>query len=65
MSRIKKRTPRLKIITSVKDFVDTNKNKVLENIMEIDMFASDVYTLGYDYEPLANLDYTKKMITKK
>ena len=63
LSEIKKKNPKLKVITSVKDFVESNKNKTYEELLEIDIFATNVYTLAYEYEPLANLDYTKKLIT--
>ena len=30
-----------------------------------DIWATDVYTLGFEYESKANLDYTHKLIIKK
>ena len=50
------------VITSVKRFVDTNNNKILKNMLEKDILASNIYTLGYEYDSKANLDYTKKLI---
>ena len=50
------------VITSVKKFMDSNNNKVLKNMMEKDILASNIYTLGYEYDSRANLDYTKKII---
>ena len=50
------------VITSVKKFVDTNNNKILKNMLEKDILASNIYTLGYEYDSKANLDYTKKLI---
>ncbi|MCL2382759.1 MAG: nucleotidyltransferase [Oscillospiraceae bacterium] len=50
------------VITSVKRFMDTNKNKQLKNMLEKDILASNIYTLGYGYDSKANLDYTQKMI---
>ncbi len=38
------------MVTSVKKFVDQNKNKQLAEMLDIDIFATDVYTLGYEYE---------------
>mgnify|MGYP002627201203 CR=1 FL=1 len=53
---------KVNMITSVKKFMDTNKNKALAEMLEKDIFATNVYTLGYEYKSLANLDYTNKMI---
>ena len=50
------------VITSVKKFIDTNNNKSLKNMLEKDILASNIYTLGYEYDSKANLDYTKKII---
>ena len=55
--------PKLAIVTSVKDFMDTNKNKSLHTMLELDILATNIYTLGYEYEPYANLDYKTKLIT--
>lgn len=50
------------VITSIKRFIDTNNNKSLKNMLEKDILASNIYTLGYEYDSKANLDYTKKLI---
>ena len=50
------------VITSVKKFIDNNNNKVLKSMLEKDILASNIYTLGYEYDSKANLDYTKKLI---
>ncbi|MBO4815449.1 MAG: nucleotidyltransferase family protein [Clostridia bacterium] len=50
------------VITSVKKFIEGNKNKTLENILLKDMLASNIYTLGYEFDSKANLDYTNKLI---
>lgn len=54
---------KLNIITSVKQFMDKNNNKVLKNMLEKDILATNVYTLGYKKNSEANLDYTNKLIT--
>ena len=54
--------PKLQFITSVKDFLDTNKNKQLREMLAIDILATNLYTLGFDNEPYANLDFTKKLV---
>ena len=54
--------PKYPLVTSVKKFMDTTNNKILKNMMEKDILASNIYTLGYEYDSKANLDYTKKLI---
>ena len=56
---------KINIITSVKKFIDTNKNKALTEMLSKDIFATNVYTLGYEYKSLANLDYTNPMVILK
>ena len=63
LSRISKNNPNLKIITSVKKFMDENINRNLNMMIEKDIFATNVYTLGYQADGLANLDFTKKLLT--
>lgn len=62
LSGISKNNPKMEVITSVKKFMDKNNNKTYKRMLEIDIFATDVYTLGYKYDSMANLDYTKNMI---
>lgn len=64
LSEISRRNPKLNIITSLKKYMDQNqnKNKVLAEMLEKDIFATDVYTLGYIGESKANLDFTNNMI---
>lgn len=64
LSEIANQNPKLPIITSVKKFTETNSNKNLQRLLDIDIFATNVYTLGYEYNSLCNLDYTKKIIKK-
>lgn len=63
LSKISKNNPKANIVTSPKKFIEQNRNKVLTNMIEKDMFASNIYTLGYASESKANLDYTSKLIT--
>lgn len=62
LSRISNPKSKYTVVTSVKRFMDTNNNKILRNMMEKDILASNIYTLGYEYDSKANLDYTKKLI---
>ncbi len=63
LSKISKANKKINIVTSPKKFLDTTKNKTLKNMLEKDVFASNIYTLGYRKNPKANLDLTNKLIT--
>lgn len=62
LSELVKKNKRLPVVTSVKRFEDRNNNKVLKMMLEKDILATNIYTLGYESNSKANLDYTKKMI---
>ena len=63
ISEISKQNRKLTVISSVKKFIDSNPNKNLKNLLEKDIWATNVYTLGYEYDSMGNLDYTHKLIT--
>ena len=42
--------------------MDNSKNKVLKEMLAIDIYATNVYTLGYEKDSWSNLDYTHNMI---
>lgn len=65
LSQICINNPDLAVITSVKKFVDENKNKNLKSMLEKDILATDVFTLGYTGESWANLDFTHNLVLKK
>lgn len=62
ISAIAAANPRLTIIVSVKKFMENSINPSLRNMISKDIFASNVYTLGFKENPLANLDYTHKVV---
>ena len=62
ISEAAKANPKLQIITSVKKFIDNNSNKNLSLLLDKDIWATNVYTLGYEYDSWNNLDYTQKLI---
>lgn len=62
ISEISNNNRKLTIISSVKKFMDNSSNKNLKLMLEKDIWATNVYTLGYEYESIANLDYTHKLI---
>ena len=61
---IKHKNPGLKIVTSVKKFLDGNNNKNLQIMMAKDILATNVYTLGFENDSWGNLDFSKKIIVK-
>lgn len=62
ISEIHRQNPKLPIVTSVKKFMDSNGNKNLKSMLEIDINATNIYTLGYEYDSWSNLDYTHKLV---
>jgi len=62
ISAMSKKNPKLNIIVSVKNFVDKSSNKNLLNMLTKDVFATNIYTLGYQSNGPSNLDFTKKVI---
>lgn len=66
VSEIAKANPKLEIVTSVKRFVDGNSNKNLRIVLDKDIWATNVYSLGFcsnsNDSSTGNLDFTKKLI---
>ena len=54
--------PRVKVITSVSKFERENRNKKYSKMLEIDKYATDVYTIGYSEESKTGLDYTNGLV---
>ena len=54
--------PKIQMVTSVKKYMEQNTNRTLREMLEKDIFATNIYTLGYEYDSWANLDYTNKLI---
>lgn len=66
ISAIAANNPRLKIIVSVKKFMETNLDPLKKNMLAKDILATNIYTLGYGSATgIANLDYTQKVIELK
>ena len=55
--------PKIQMVTSVKKYLETCNNKVLKEMLEKDIFSTDIYTLGFEDSSWANLDFTNKLIT--
>ena len=63
ISEILKANPKLEIVTSVKRYLDSNPSKNYQLMLDKDIWATNVYTLGYEADSWNNLDFTKKIIT--
>ena len=63
LSEIARNNPKLEIITSVKKYLDSNPNKNMQAILEKDILATNIYTLGFEYDSWSNLDFTHKLIS--
>lgn len=57
------KNPKLNVITSVRKYMNENKNRILKEMLQTDIYATNVYTLGYEKDSWANLDYTNKIVT--
>ena len=62
LSEIAKANPKIEMITSVNKYIEQSNNKQLLEMLKTDIFATDVYTLGYDCDSKSNLDFTNNMI---
>lgn len=62
ISAIAAANPKLQIVVSVKKFMENCPDNNLKKMMAKDIFATNVYTLAFENDPLANLDYTHKII---
>lgn len=66
ISAIAANNPKIKIIVSVKKFMETNTDNNLKTMIAKDILATNIYTLGYTGNTgIANLDYTHKIIETK
>lgn len=63
ISEIYKANPKITLITSVKNFLDSSNNKTYKYMLNKDILATNIYTLAYSNNSTANLDYTKKIVT--
>lgn len=66
ISAIATNNPRIKIIISLKKFMESNLDPMLKNMISKDILATNIYTLGYGSNTgIANLDYTHKVLEVK
>ena len=64
LSRLTRSNTKYEIVTSVKRFAESNTNRLYTNMLDKDILATNVYTLGYENDSKSNLDFTKKLIIK-
>ena len=62
ISAIAAANPKLNIIVSPKKFIENSSDNILKNMISKDILATNIYTLGYKNNPVANLDYTHKVV---
>ena len=69
ISAIMKQNPKINMITSVSKFIkqtpQKGTNKYLFELLNKDILATNIYTLGYNKNSEANLDFTQNMIIIK
>ena len=62
ISKLSRFRSKLDVVTSVKKYMDSNPDKNLQSMLNIDINATNIYTLGYAKDSWSNLDYTHNMI---
>lgn len=62
VSEICKNNPNLNVITSVKKFVDGNSDLNLRTLIDKDIFATNLYTIGFEGNSVGNLDFKNGII---
>lgn len=65
ISAIATNNPKSKIIISLKKFLDSNPDNSSKQLLSKDILATNIYTLGLKENPVANLDYTHKIVEIK
>ena len=63
ISEIYNANPKITLITSVKNFFDSSNNKTYKHMLSKDILSTNIYTLAYKNDSVANLDYTKRIVT--
>ena len=62
VSEISKKGSEIQLVTSVKKFVDFNSNSILKQLLDIDIFATNVYSIGFEKGSLNNLDFINGIV---
>ena len=65
ISEIVRSNSKIEFVASVKKFANECTNKNLQFMLEKDILATDVYTLGYKNNSKGYLDFTKRIVSIK
>ena len=63
ISEIINANPKIEFVSSVKRFIDDCPNKLLKEMLEIDILATDIYTLAFKRDSKSNMDFTQKIVS--
>ena len=55
--------PKVEFVASVKKFINQCTNKHLQFMLQKDILATNIYTLGYKHNSKGNLDFTKRIVS--
>ena len=65
ISAIAANNPKSKIIISLKKFLESNPDNSSRQFLSKDVLATNIYTLGLRENPVANIDYSHKIVEIK
>ncbi len=54
---------KLDVITSPKKYLENTNSRIAKNLFLKDINATNIYTLGYEYDSKSNLDFTTPVVT--
>lgn len=63
ISKIVDTSPKIEFVSSVKRYLKECPSKQLTEMLEIDVLATDIYSLAFERDSKSNLDFTKKIIS--
>ena len=63
ISKIYQANPKVTLITSVKKFIDSSNNKTYKYMLNKDILATNIYTLAYQNNSIANMKKKKKIVS--
>lgn len=55
--------PKVEFVASVRKFESECSNRSLKTMLEKDILATNIYTLGYEHNSKGNLDFTKRIVS--
>ena len=63
LSKISKASPNIKLVTSVKSFIDKCNDKDILYFINKDVLATNIYCLGYTFDIRGQLDYMNGIVS--